>query len=434
MVYNILPVKLIYRISFVLAFGAVLAVIIAFARGYRIDLKKQSLTSTGIIAVSAYPKAAKVYINGQLKGVSDINLTLPPGTYEVEVNKDGYTNWKKTVILKGELVLVLDVLLYPLNPSLSPLTNLAVSRAFAVPQSDKILLFSEQEDKLKDGIYLFESSNNPLSFFTPVKLIILKKNLEASLGSINFKEIEIDVSPDAKEAIFSFNTLTGNVAYLLSLNPQNNRASNLTEEENVSFFDISDSKETLIQAWTSEKEELNQKILAAYPKEIAKVASDSFHTVEFSPDETKLLYLAKKTTTLPQAIRPPLIAVNQTEEVRNIVENSLYIYDKKEDRNYKISWKSDVGSLMINNQSSLQTSNFEPQTSISWYSDSKHLVINEGKKISFIDYDNLNKQTVFSGAFDESFFKVRSDGKILILTNLNPDANKFPDLYAVGIR
>ena len=137
-----------------MAFVAVLAVIIAFARGYRIDLKKQSLTSTGIIAVSAYPKAAKVYINGQLKGVSDINLTLPPGTYEVEVNKDGYTNWKKTVILKGELVLVLDVLLYPLNPSLSPLTNLAVSRAFAVPQSDKILLFSEQEDKLKDEVDL----------------------------------------------------------------------------------------------------------------------------------------------------------------------------------------------------------------------------------------------------------------------------------------
>ena len=147
--------KLIYRLGFVLAFLVILATIIAFARGYRIDLKKQSLTPTGIIAVSAYPKASKVYINGQLKGVSDINLTLSPGTYEVELKKDGYTNWKKTVLLKGELVLVLDVLLYPLNPSLSPLTNLAVSRAIPVPQSDKILLFSEQENELKDGIYLF---------------------------------------------------------------------------------------------------------------------------------------------------------------------------------------------------------------------------------------------------------------------------------------
>ena len=417
--YNILLMKLIYRIGFVLAFIAVLTAIIAFARGYRIDLEKQSLTPTGIIAISAYPKASKVYINGQLKGVSDINLTLPPGTYEVEVKKDGYTNWGKKVLLKGELVLVLDALLYPLNPSLSPLTNLAVSRAIPIPQSDKVLLFSEQEDELKDGIYLFESNNYPLSFFTPLKLIVLKKNLAASLGSFSFKETEVDVSPDAKEAVFGFKTLSGKITYLLTL-----------ANENLSFFDISTSKETLIQAWSSQKEELNRKILEAYPKEIAKVASDSFHVVEFSPDETKLLYLAKKSTILPQAITPALIAVNQTAEVRNIEENSLYVYDKKEDRNYEIQISNT--KFLIPNK--IGNWKLEIGNSISWYSDSKHLVINEGKKISFIDYDNQNKQTVFSGAFDEFFFKVGSDGKILILTNLNPDTNKFPDLYAVGIR
>ena len=317
----------------------------------------------------------------------------------------------------------LDVLLYPLNPSLSPLTNLSVSRAIPIAQSYKVLLFSEQGDELKDGIYLFEPGAGPISFFTPLKLIALKKNLSTSLGNFSFNEAEVEVSPDAKEAIFSFETSFVPASYLLSLDPPSG-------EEDTSFFDISSSRETLTQAWSKQKQEVNRKILEAYPKEIAKVASDSFHVIEFSPDETKLLYLTKRSTTLPQAVQPPLIAVNQTPENRNIVVNSLYVYDKKEDRNYKI----EISNFQL--PISQQTSNSQLliTNSISWYSDSKHLVINEGKKISFIDYDNQNKQTVYSGDFDNSFFKVTNDGKILILTNLNPEANKFPDLYAVGIR
>lgn len=402
--------KVMFPILILFIFLGLLAGIIAFARGYRVDLKKQNITSTGIIAISAFPKAAKVFVNGELKGVTDINLTLHPGTYEVEVKKDGYTSWKKTVSLKGELVLSMDVLLYPLNPSLSPLTNLSIIKAVPITQSNKIILYSENDDEVKDGIYLFEESLTPIPFFTPLKLIALKKNLISSLGEFSLNDTEIEVTPDAKEAIFTFKTLQGSPSYLLSL-----------IDENLNYFDISTSKDTLVEAWTRQKDEVNQKILEAYPREINKVASDSFHVIEFSPDETKLLYLAKQTTVIPPGIKP-LIAVNQTPEVRNIEENSLYVYDKKEDRNYKINSEFIIQNSELN------------INSISWYTDSKHLVINEGKKISFIDFDNQNKQTVYSGIFDGNFFKVSSDGKILILTNLNPDANRYPDLYAVGIR
>lgn len=408
--------KLIYQIASIIVFIALLGLIISYARGYRIDFKKQSLTPTGIISISAFPRAAKVYVNGQLKGISDINLTLPPGVYDVEVKKDGYTGWKKSVRLKGELVLILDVLLYPLNSSLSPLTNLSVNRAIPIAQSDKVLLFSENDDELKDGIYLFETNNSPLSFFPPLKLIVLKKNLANVLGAFELRDAGVEIPPDMKEAIFSFNTLTGTVSYLLAL-----------DKENLSFFDISNSKDTIVLAWLEQKEEIKRKILEAFPKEIAKVASDSFRVIEFSPDESKLLYKAKQSVSLPQAITPPLIAVNQTPEERDIQINSLYVYDRKEDRNYSIS------NINENCLPTGQAGKLEIENCVSWYSDSKHLVINEGKKISIVDYDGQNKQTVYSGNFDSSFFKV-VDGKVLILTNLNPEANKFPDLYAIGIR
>ena len=113
-----------------------------------------------------------------------------------------------------------------------------------------------------------------------------------------------------------------------------------------------------------------------------------------------------------------MIATNQTVETRGLKKNGLYVYDKKEDKNYFIgNWKS------IN-------SNFP----IQWYFDSRHLVIEENKKISIVDYDNENKQTVYSGPFESNFFTTTSDGKIIVLVNLNPEANKLPDLYLVGIR
>lgn len=412
--------RILLKLLFIFTFVTILGIIIAFARGYRLDLIKQSLTSTGIISVSAFPKASKVYINGQLKGVTDINLTLPPNNYDIEVKKEGYTTWSKKVNLKGELVITLDVLLYPQNPSLSPLTNLGIVRAVPLAQSDRVILFSDNGDSTKDGVYLFDMTNSPLSFLPPLKLLVLKSALTSNLGQIDFKNTQINVSPDNQEAILTFISENGTqISYLFSL-----------QADNKNLYDITTSKSNLLEAWTNQKFQNENKILGAFPKEIAKIASDSFHIVEFSPDDTKVLYFPTKPVILPPAITPPLIATNQTDEDRNLIPNNFYVYDKKEDKNYNISpnLKDQISNLRNFNSLKLDT-NF-----ISWYTDSKHLVINEGKRITVIDFDGTNKQTVYSGPFDSSFFKVSTDGRIMILINLNPASNQLPDIYAVGIR
>ena len=69
-----------------------------------------------------------------------------------------------------------------------------------------------------------------------------------------------------------------------------------------------------------------------------------------------------------------------------------------------------------------------------WYFDSKHIFINEGKKIVSIDFDGGNRQTVYSGPYESDFFNTTQTGDLIILANLNPEANKLPDLYLVGIR
>jgi len=401
--------KYLYRVLVFFGFLILVLYIIGYSRGYRLNLQKKTLTPTGILSISSFPKAAKVYINGKLKGITDINLNLDPGEYTVEIKKEGYTSWQKKIKLKGEFVVSLEALLFPLNPSFSPLTNLGVKKAFPLDQTDKVLLYIEKNDQEKDGFYILDVGKRQISFFEPLKLI-LKKSLLSS-EEIDIKEVSFDFSPDFKEAILNLKENS----YLISL-----------DHENQSLFDVSNSKQTLIEAWEKEKEKNTQKILETFKKDLAKIATDSFHIISFSPDKTKVLYQAKKSFTLPQIIKPPLPSSNPTQEERTLKKDHFYVYDKKEDKNYRID--------LINLTELIFENNKKFQNNIMWYPDSKHLIFNEKRKISVFDYDGENKQVVYSGPYEKDFFLISSTGNLILLINFNPEINLQPDIYEVGIK
>ncbi|KKP60357.1 MAG: hypothetical protein UR56_C0025G0008 [Candidatus Roizmanbacteria bacterium GW2011_GWC2_34_23] len=388
--------KFFFRLLFFLTFVVVLASVIAYARGYRFDIEKRSVKSTGIISATSNPKAAKIYVNGELKGVTDTNLTLPPENYLVEIKKEGYTSWSKKINLKGELVINVDPVLFPVNPSLSPLTNLGIIKAIPTEDGDKIVVIAS------GSAYLFDASKKNLPFFPPLNKIV---DLSLLLNITDIKSIKVTFSPNQKQAIFALPdealAKSGFVpAYLLSL-----------DENNLNPLDVTLSKEALIQAWQNEKDKNNTKILETFPRDFDKIASSSFEIISFSPNETKILYRAKEGVKLPFMIKPPLISTNQTPEERLIIKDRVYVYDRKEDKNFLIL-----------------------QPNLKWYFDSRHFVVKEEKKISIIDYDDTNKQTIYSGPFESFFFNPTSDGKIVVLINLNSQVNELPDLYLVGIR
>ena len=394
--------KLVSKIFLAAVFITVLTAMIAYARGYRLDIEKRSLQSTGILSVNSYPKAAKIFLNGELKGVTDANISLPPGKYQIIIKKDGYTSLQKNIVLKGEIVQSVDALLFPTNPSLTPLTNLGIVKTFLIEQSDRLLLFSQNNQPEKDGIYVFDPNRVAISLFPPLKLIVLKSRLPSP---VDFQETEVSFSPDEKQAIINFKMPTFDQAYLFSL-----------EEENKQLFEVTTSKDRLIAAWDEEKIKDIDKIVESFLPKVQKIASDSMKIISFSPNKTKVLYQAKANLTLPLIINPPLIASSQTTENRQLIINSLYVYDVKEDKNFIVeNWKT--------------SDNFPL-----WYPDSKHFVINEEKQIVITEYDSQNRQIVYSGPYDKEFLGVNTEGKLLILTNLNSQINKLPDIYAVGIK
>ena len=390
-------------------FTVILIATIAYARGYRMDVQKGTMTSTGIIAVSSSPQTAQVYVNGELRGVTDLHLTLPHGNYVIEVKKEGYTSWRRNVVLKGELVVTADATLFPLNASLTPLTTIGISQIISIDKTDKALLFVENEDVEKDGIYVFDQTKRTFSLFPPIKLLVAKKLFPAE---ITLKDASVLFSPDYKQGIVVFKRAEDSISYLISL-----------EEENTQLFEVTSSQASLEKVWNSERDVETARLLEIFPREFAKIASDSFHILSLAPDKSKILYEAKQQITLPYVIEPRLVAANQTPEERSIKLDKLYVYDRKEDRNYLITLSETSEKIRQ-----------EGDTVLIWFPDSRHLVEHEGDKISIVEFDDTSKQIVYSGPHEGLFFDVTSDGKLLILANLNPQFNKTPDMYAVGIR
>jgi len=348
-------------------------------------------------------------VNGALKGVTDLHLTLPYGKYSIEVKKEGYTSWKRDVVLKGELVVIADATLFPLNASLTPLTTIGISQVISIDKTDKALLFVENGDFEKDGIYVFDQTKRTFSLFPPLKLLVSKKLFPED---VLLKDATVLFSPDYKQGIVIFKRGEDPISYLVSL-----------EEENTQLFEITSSQASLEKAWNTERDLETARLLEIFPPEFIKIASDSFHILSLTPDKSKILYEAKEQTTLPYVIEPRLVAANQTPEERSIKLDELYVYDRKEDRNYHIAL-SEASEQMRQ----------LGETTLAWFPDSRHIVKNEGDKISIVEYDDTSKQIIYSGPHEGSFFDVTSDGKLLILANLNPQFNKTPDIYAVGIR
>ncbi len=390
--------KLIYRLIISIAFIAILLTVIIYARGYRLNFLHKSIVPTGILVASSNPDGGKIYINGELNGATNSNISLPPGVYNVEIKKDGFADWKKKLTIKGELVVKADALLIPTNPSLLPITSLGIDSAFASPTLDRIIIFAKNQNLETGGILLLETGRGPLSISNPLKLLISSNALPVNFS---FKDPKVIFSPDGEEILVSSVNNKNEQSYLINLNTQKQAP-----------FEVSQSKTTIQSAWTTQERQNTLKRLIAFKKPFPKFAQDNIEIIAFSPDETKILYTAKKKAELPIIITPRLLSTNQTEEKRAIEVGQTYVYDAEEDKNFKIDMTD----------------------TILWYHDSSHLIIKERDKISIADYDGTNKRVLYSGPFEKNFVASSRDSKVLILSNLNPQSNSLPDVYAVSIK
>ena len=376
-------------------------VVILYGKGYNFSFGdgKISLLGTGLLAATSQPDGAGIYINSHLTSATNNTVSLTPGVYDIKIVKSGYFPWQKRIKIEKEVVSSAFALLIPTAPKLDNVTDIGVSNPVLDPTRTKIAYtVSTSSDPRKNGVYILDMGLRPI-------LTLQSSSTQIADDSIgNFSESRLSWSPDAKELVATISAGPDFAAtYLLKTNFNENPQ------------DITATLEAVNASWNEQKEKQDKSQLLGFKAKLQNLIKENFEILSWSEDETKILYTAPTSAALPLIISPPLIGANQTSEERFINKGAVYVYDIKEDKNFKIFDEM-------------------PKTPLSWFPDSKHLIYVSDRKISIMDYDGLNRTTVYAGPFIDNYIFAWPDGsKILILTDLgNPTIS--PNLYTIGLK
>lgn len=387
-----------YIVTIVFLLTATTAVIL-YGKGYAFSFGngKIGILGTGLLAATSQPDGAGIYIDGHLTSATNNTINLPPGEYDVKISEAGYSTWEKKIKIEKEVVSSAYAFLIPTAPKLDNITTTGVSNPVLDPTRTKIAYtVSSLEDSRKNGVYILDMGLRPILTLQSSSTQIVDDTID------DFSKSALSWSPDAKELIATISAGTASTTYLLKTtfnsNPQ----------------DITATLASVNSSWKNQKDIQDQSQLLGLKTELQNIIKEDFAILSWSEDETKILYTASKSATLPLIINPPLIGTNSTSEVRGINKGSIYVYDLKEDKNYKIM---DANA-----------------TSLSWFTDSKHLIYVVDGKIQIMDYDGQNRIMVYAGPFVDNYvFSWPDSSKLLILTDLG-NSNALPNLYTIGLK
>ncbi len=374
-----------YRFQFfflvlVLVFSATFLTI-KFAMGYRIDFIKKAFVPNGILSANSNPIGANVLIDGKLKTATNNTLSLSPGEYSVEIKKPGFITWKKKLIIEKELVAFAEAFLFPEVSDLKPLTFNGALNPKISPDNTH-LVYSIPLPFPEAGLWVIDLTDSLLAFSKEPRLIA------RSASYLDLAKTQYVWSPDSQQVLVE---LADKTKYLLNPYQINSLAL---------LSDISQSLPQTQEKWQKEAE-LND--LARYkkvPMEMRAILKKSADQINFSPDNTKILYQATASAEIPENLIPPILSASPQKQNRRLEPNKLYVYDIKEDRNFEIT-------------------NY--RLPVSWFPTSRHLVwVNEDKKVVACEYDGTNLATIYSGSFiDPYVFTSPSSSKLIILAEVD---------------
>jgi len=378
-----------------------------FARGYRPGGSATPLQATGILVSQSYPDGAEIYLNSNLISATNSTLNLPPGDYTIEMRLDGFTPWKKAMVVQAGEVTRATAWLFPSVPSLRAITSTGASHPSVSPNGATVAytLTSPASTRL----YTLELSESPLG------AINRESRLIATLPAITRTNpiSQLVWSPDSRSLLVSATTS----ATLVNIN-------------SAQLTDVTDRQNIVVSGWRQELVDINTDRLPLLPKPLRDLLATSAAELVWSPREDKILYTATASAIIPDNLIRPLPGSSTQAQTRDLEAGMVYVYDLEEDRNFLIgpSLPTPPGDL------SHAVGYYQPG-GYAWFPTSNHLVRIEGTKVQIMEYDGQNTTIVYAGPLQETFAAAYPSTKhLLILTNLNPESSVLPNLYAVSLR
>jgi hypothetical protein len=392
---------------------------ILLAKGYRVDINKKSLTSTSILVATSDPDGAEVIIDGKLKTATNNTIDLEPKQYTIRLEKEGYAPWEKIIDLKPGEVYKTNAFLFPKVPDLRPLTFTGAINPSISASGTKIVYSVASTSAEKVGIWTADISRSAI--LNPLGSPADHRQLTIGFNGLNPDEIKFLWSPDSTQLIaYTEKTITtqtkvGNKKTTTTETVLEKAF--LIETDRLNSFDkeITNTYSVTKSDWNKLKSIEHETLMAKLPTNLSTLISSTSANISFSPDQTKILYVATQSAEIAQISKTYLPGSNPTKETRKLVPGKTYVYDTKEDKNYEIN-NCDLISCQ-------------------WFPSSRHLLTFNDKEIAVMEYDGTNRSVIYSGPFSQGVvYPWPNWSKIVILTSLNATGGINQNLYTINLR
>ena len=427
------------------------AIAVRFAQGYR-PSRDTIVAGSGLLVSNSTPTGARVFVNGRFTSATNDTLYLDPGDYTVEIQKDGYFPWKKQMKVEKELVTQANALLFPVAPSLTPLTYSGATDPIPSPDGQRLVFYSASSSaETRNGYFVQELTDNPLAL---------------QRGPRQIARASTAFSPQKTQVVWSPNSsqiLLHSDQKSVLIDPNK-----LNEIDNLP--DISLQLAPLFSQWEEEMYLRDRDRLAKFPPLIQEMASQSAVNVYFSPDEKKLMYTAQKEVTLPENLLPAKPASSTQAQERTAQIGGVYIYDREEDRQFRIGTDRTLSSFGLHPKQILANDLYRQQpltseaspsaftrltrentkktiatfqeyhtplytTGYQWFPNSIHFISHDDTGLTITEYDNTNPVRVYSGPFNSNFVYPWPNGnRLIILTSFNLEAQAPENLYTIELK
>jgi len=384
-----------------------------YARGYRLNITTLvtkgvvKFQPNGILVIKSDPDGASVYIDSDLKTATNATLSLSPGTYDIEVKKDGYFTWQKRLTIEKEVVTQASASLFKNVPSLSPVTFSGVQNPVSSADGAKIVFvipFSKDLPAGKIGLWIIDTFTLPFGFSAEPKRVT-----DGDLINSTY-----EFSPDGRQILL---TLSNSVFLLDS-------GSFISQSQRVN---VASQKNSILSNWGKERKARNVILERNLPADLADILERKTSNFTFSPDELMVLYTASSSAILPDNLIKPLPGSSTQQQERNIQTDRTYVYDIKEDQNFLITDQE----VALSNQPASRSTILP---ALHFMLDSHHLLLAQDEQVTVMDYDGTNRQVVYSGSYTAPYaFPFSNATKLLILTNLGGTSST-PNLYSLTVK
>ncbi|MDP2664132.1 MAG: hypothetical protein Q8P08_01720 [bacterium] len=184
--------------------------LVLYSQGYRFDFETKRLSQTGGLFVKASPRQTEIYLNDELEKKTDFFFgsalieNLLPKKYKVEVRKEGYSPWHKTLEVKErEATEAKNIILFEEDMNPETLAT-KIERFWLSPDKKKIVL--KEIGEIGWSLKLYESGKKLKSHLMEEKDIYLKEpDLLNLYFSEDLRKVYLEIGAQERIEYFSLN-------------------------------------------------------------------------------------------------------------------------------------------------------------------------------------------------------------------------------------